>query len=233
MRGSTPPASVTPPRATKAMATSPASRADDAPIKPHPLGRLALGVGERGGGDGGGIVELRAATPLAQEPGAIDARQPLPARHALGGDAAVRAFEMRPDRPFLVRRRAEAHVAELGGDGRMPAGGLDQRGDAEPGAGPENQPRALGLESRAGRCARVHSSGIDRQRERLRLEIVEQQAAAEAKLSRDLAARRCSQGALESFSLPSTIGPAPQAITDFGRAASFGSIASIASARPG
>ncbi len=174
------------------MATSPASRADDAPVEPHALGRLAGLVGERGGGDGGGIVELRRLA-VGDLPSAIDAGEPGAVGDALGGDAAVRALQMRPDRPFLLRLRPEADVAELGGDGRVAAGRLDQRGDAEAGAGAENRARALVAEAER---ADLTGPGVGNggQRQSLRLEVVEQQAGAEIEPPPDLRARRSPKG---------------------------------------
>ena len=79
---------------------------------------------------------------------------------------------------------------------------------------------------------RAQPSRDRRQRQRLGLEIVEQQPLGQAEPARATSGPSISQGALVSLSVLPTTGPAPQAITDCGRAPSSSIAASIASARP-
>ena len=90
----------------------------------------------------------------------------------------------------------------------MLARGLDQRGDAEAGAGSEDDARAVApVRERADLPRPVGGNG--RQRQRLRLEIVEQQPAFEFQLARDLA----------PVDVPGRVGELQLAVDDRPRAA--------------
>ena len=85
------------------------------------------------------------------------------------------AVEMRPECGLVVGFRREADVAGLAGQRHELALGLDQAGDAEPRAGAEDRPRP-GVGRQVGPDL-AHPGGLDRrQRQGLRLEVVEQQA---------------------------------------------------------
>src|SRR5947209_18666890 len=94
--------------------------------------------------------------------------------HALGGYAAVGAFEMPPDLLLLRADRTEIRMANLGRERQELAANFSECGGAEPGARPEHEAQTTFRRRNAADVLGPFRQER-RQRQRLRLEIVEQQ----------------------------------------------------------
>jgi hypothetical protein len=161
---------------------SPAKRAIEAQAR-----RLfACGIG-RSGGDDRRRVELHLGSAERGDSRRMDPRQAGPGEHALGCHPTMHALEERPQRALLLADRAEVDMAGLGGKRRMTTGRVDQRADAEAGAGAKNHLWSARFEWDRADLPRP-ALGNGRQRQRLGLEIVEQQALGQAKPARRLGA---------------------------------------------
>ena len=154
----------------------------DPPIEPETRRLLAFPVGERRRGDGLRL-NVRIGCPFRHHARTVNTRESGAGNDAFARHPPVGALEMRPDGEFFRLDRAKIDMASLRGDrGEAPIR-LHQRGDAKPGARPQNHLRALGPKLQRA-DAPLPTLRNCRQRQGLGLEIVEQQALREPRAAR-------------------------------------------------